>query len=77
MKKIRKPDNDIESILNNCTMKMTNQRKEHIELVKEKIIEKTIEYDGLATIGKLYTIPEHDNVESIATKDDMVVLYKQ
>ena len=77
MKKIRKPDNDIEPILNNCIMRMKNPRKGHIELVKEKIIEKTIEYDDLATIGKLYTIPEHDNVESIATKDDMVALYKQ
>lgn len=42
MKKIRKPDNDIEPILNNCIMRMKNPRKGHIELVKEKIIEKRL-----------------------------------
>ena len=77
MKKIRKPDNNIETILDNCTLTMRNPRKEHIEQVKETIIEKTMEYDKLAISGQLYTIPEHDNVDSIATKDDMVALYKQ
>lgn len=77
MKKIRKPENNIESILDNCTISMRNPRKEHIERVKETIIEKTTEYDDLATSGQLYKIPEHDNVDLIATKDDMVALYKQ
>ncbi len=77
MKNIRKPDNNIEIILDNCTTTMSNPRRERIEQVKETIIEKTIEYDNLATSGQLYTILEHDNVDSIATKDDMVALYKQ
>lgn len=77
MKKIRKPENNIESILDNCTISMRNPRKERIERVKETIIEKTTEYDDLATSGQLYKIPEHDNVDLIATKDDMVALYKQ
>lgn len=77
MKKIRKPENDIGLILNNCTVKMRSPRKERIEQVKGTIIKKTIEYDELATVGQLYTILEHDNVDLIASKDDMEALYTQ
>lgn len=77
MKKINKPENNINLILNNCTARMNSPRKERIEQVKDTIIEKTIKYDELASIGQLYTISEHDNVDSIATKSDMEALYNQ
>ncbi|WP_234121786.1 HNH endonuclease [Clostridium hydrogenum] len=77
MKKINKPKNDIIVILDNCIANMNNPRKEHIEKVKTSIIEQTTKYDNLATVGQLFTIHEHDNVNHIATKDDMEALYKQ
>lgn len=77
MKKIKKPENNIVSILDNCTAKMNSPRKERIEQVKDIIIKGTIKYDELASVGQLYTISEHDNVGSIATKSDMEALYEQ
>lgn len=77
MKTIKKPQNNINDILNNCTVNMRNPRKERIEKVKVSIINKTKEYDELASLGQLYTINEHDNVDNIATKDDMEALYEQ
>jgi 5-methylcytosine-specific restriction endonuclease McrA len=77
MKKINKPENNITTILDNCTAHMNNPRKERVEQVKTTIIEQTTKYDDLALLGQLFTIPEHDNVDSIATKDDMEALYKQ
>lgn len=77
MKKINKPENNIATILDNCTAHMNDPRKERVEQVKITIIEQTTKYDDLASSGQLFTIPEHDNVASIATKDDMEALYKQ
>ena len=77
MKKIDKPENNIVPILDNCTASMNNPRKGRIEQVKTSIIEQTAKYDDLASVGQLFTIHEHDNVDSIATKDDMEALYKQ
>ena len=68
MKKIQKPTNNISTILDNCTSHMTEPRKTKIEQVKSTIIKKTDNYDILAESGGLYTIPEHDNVDSIAEK---------
>lgn len=77
MKKLIKPEYDIETILSNCTEHMQSLRKGRITKIKNIIVQKSIEYDCLATLGKLYTIPEHDSVDSIATKDDMEALYTQ
>lgn len=77
MKKISKPENNIEIILKNCIESIQNSRKGRITQVKDTIVKKTTEYDSLATSGQLYTIPIHDTVDSIATKDDMEALYTQ
>lgn len=77
MKKINKPENNIATILDNCTAHMNSPRKKRIEQVKKTIIDQTTKYDNLASLGQLFTIPEHDNVDGIATKDDMEALYKQ
>lgn len=75
MKAISKPNNNIEEILNNCISNLNEPRKSKITNVKNTIITKSYEYDILATSGNLYTIPIHDNVDSIASKDDMEFLY--
>lgn len=77
MKKIQKPTNNISTILDNCTSNMSEPRKTKIEQVKPTIIKETDNYDMLAKSGKLFTIPEHDNVDSIAQKNDMEALYTQ
>lgn len=77
MKKIKKPENTIETILNNCTAYMNNPRKERIEKVKLTIIKQTKKYDELAKSEQLFTIPQHDNVDFIAFKEDMEALYNQ
>ncbi|MCD8326160.1 MAG: hypothetical protein LUC90_05605 [Lachnospiraceae bacterium] len=77
MKKMNKPENDIAFILDNCIVGMREPRKKIIEQVKDTIIEKSDKYDQLADQGLLYTIPEHDNVNLIASKEDMKFLYSQ
>ena len=77
MKKIRKPVNNISTILDNCTNHMNEPRKSKIEQVKPIIISETDRYDTLAERGQLFTIPEHDTVNSIAQKNDMEALYNQ
>ena len=54
---------------------MTEPRKTKIEQVKSTIIKETDNYDILAESGDLYTIPVHDNIDSIAEKSDMEALY--
>lgn len=77
MKKIQKPTNNISTILDNCTAHMNEPRKSIIEQVKPTVISETDNYDILAETGLLFTIPEHDNVDSIAQKNDMEALYTQ
>ncbi len=77
MQKIPKPENNIETILDNCTANMQNPRKNRIIQAKDTIVEKTRQYDDLANSGELYTIPKHDMVGSSANKDDMEALYTQ
>lgn len=48
MKKLEKPQFDMETIIDNCLVHMQNPRKKRITLVKEKIKKKTEEYDELA-----------------------------
>ena len=45
MKKLEKPQFDMETIIDNCLVHMQNPRKKRITLVKEKIKKKTEEYD--------------------------------
>ena len=75
MKKLEKPQFDMETIIDNCLVHMQNPRKKRITLVKEKIKKKTEEYDELAQYGQLHIIPEHDTIDNIATKEDMEALY--
>lgn len=75
MESIPKPNNNIEEILSNCIASLDEPRKNKIANVKNSIIKKTFEYDEMAMNGELYKIPVHDNVESIASKDDMKFLY--
>ena len=77
MKKLEKPQFDMETIIDNCLVHMQNPRKKRITLVKEKIKKKTEEYDELAQHGQLHIIPEHDTIDNIATKEDMEALYTQ
>ncbi len=77
MKKINKPENDIACILDNCIEGLREPRKGIVEQVKDTIIKRSDEYDQLASQGLLYTIPEHDNVDSLASKVDMEILYNQ
>lgn len=77
MKKLEKPQFDMETIIDNCLVHMQNPRKKRITLVKEKIKKKTEEYDELAQYGQLHIIPEHDTIDNIATKEDMEALYTQ
>lgn len=77
MKKIKKPQNNINTILSNCTERMQNSRRYKIEKVKSTIIKQTEMYDTLASEGKLFSISEHDMVDSIADKADMEALYTQ
>lgn len=77
MRKLNKPEDNIAIILDNCTAHMNNPRKGRVEQVKTTIIDKTAKYDDLASSGQLFTISEHDNVDSIATKVDMEALYTQ
>ena len=77
MKKIPKPKNNIEIILKNCMEHMQDPRKNRIIQVKDTIVQKTTEYDLLADYGELYKIQAHDNIDSIATKEDMEALYTQ
>ena len=58
MKKLEKPQFDMETIIDNCLVHMQNPRKKRITLVKEKIKKKTEEYDELAQHGQLHIIPE-------------------
>ena len=67
MKKLEKPQFDMETIIDNCLVHMQNPRKKRITLVKEKIKKKTEEYDELAQYGQLHIIPEHDTIDNIAT----------
>ncbi|WP_202187707.1 hypothetical protein [Ruminococcus sp. AM42-11] len=57
MKKLEKPQFDMETIIDNCLVHMQNPRKKRITLVKEKIKKKTEEYDELAQHGQLHIIP--------------------
>lgn len=68
MKKLEKPQFDMETIIDNCLVHMQNPRKKRITLVKEKIKKKTEEYDELAQHGQLHIIPEHDTIDNIATQ---------
>ena len=77
MKKIDKPINNINIILENCIEHMYNPGKRKIEQVKTTIIEQTNKYDELASLGQLFTIHEHYNVDSIASKVDMKKLYEE
>lgn len=77
MKRISKPDNNIGVILDNCITHMYNPRKRRIEQVKRVIIEQADRYDELATSGRLFTIPEHDNINMIVSKNDMKELYEE
>ncbi len=77
MKKIHKPENKISTILDNCIAHMYNPRKGRIEKAKTTIIKQTDNYDELASSGQLFTIHEHNTVDGIATKDDMIVLYEE
>lgn len=77
MIRLEKPQMDLQKILDNCTSNMTNPRKSRIENVKQTIITNSQRYDSLAESGELYTIEEHNTVDSIATKEDMEALYTQ
>lgn len=77
MKKINKPEDSIDIILDNCINHMYNPRKGKIIQVRKTIKEQTDKYDELALAGQLFTIHEHDNVDLIATKDDMIMLYEE
>ena len=79
MKRIEKPnaDVDLETIIDNCISHMNLPRRDRIKTVKNILVNKNIEYDGLAQAGQLYTIEEHDMVNSIAKKEDMLAAYNE
>lgn len=76
MIKLKKPDMDMESIIEDC---ISNVRKEptlsHIKASKQTILTKSREYDEQAEKEQLENLNTHDILFGGATKDDMVWLY--
>lgn len=77
MKKIEKPNMDIDlgKIIDNCIIHMNSPGRDRIRSVKDILVNKNKEYDALAQAGELYRIEEHDMVDSIACKEDMLSVY--
>lgn len=76
MIKVDKPDFKQDKIIDDCTYNMEmGTRLDHILSSKNVIEQKSMEYDKLASQGKLSSICKHVLVNGGATKDEMVWLY--
>lgn len=78
MIKLEKPIYDQEQIIDDCISNMVDKAdspKSRILASKQTIIDKSKEYDNLATVGKLSSLSPSSNVDGGATKNDMTKLY--